>query len=60
MNAPRSDGNPLLQVERLAVTFFTPRGTVRAVRDASLEVERGELVGSWASRGAASRPPRSR
>ena len=36
---------PLLQVEQLGVTFFTPRGTVRAVRDASLEVNRGELVG---------------
>ena len=45
MNGHHSDGNPLLQVERLAVTFLTPRGTVRAVRDASLEVERGELVG---------------
>ena len=45
MKGRRGDGNPLLQVERLAVTFFTPRGTVRAVRDASLEVERGELVG---------------
>ena len=45
MNGQRSDGNPLLRVEELAVTFFTPRGTVRAVRDASLAVERGELVG---------------
>ena len=45
MNGPRSDGNPLLRVERLAVTFFTPRGTVRAVRDASLDVHRGELLG---------------
>jgi len=35
----------LLQVEGLAVTFYTPRGTVRAVRDASLQVRRGELVG---------------
>jgi peptide/nickel transport system ATP-binding protein len=35
----------LLQVEGLAVTFHTPRGTVRAVRDASLQVRRGELVG---------------
>ena len=45
MSGGRSDGAPLLRVERLAVTFFTPRGTVRAVRDASLEVRRGELVG---------------
>ena len=36
---------PLLQVERLGVTFSTPRGVVRAVREASLEVRRGELVG---------------
>ena len=45
MNGQRTDGTPLLRVEQLAVTFFTPRGTVRAVRDASLEVHRGELVG---------------
>ena len=38
-------GTPLLQVENLAVTFFTPRGTVHAVRDASLEVHRGEVMG---------------
>ena len=38
-------GKPLLRVEKLGVTFFTPRGTVRAVRDASLEVYRGEVVG---------------
>jgi len=36
---------PLLEVEHLAVTFYTPRGTVRAVRDASLTVRRGEVVG---------------
>jgi len=36
---------PLLEVENLAVTFYTPRGTVRAVRDASFEVRRGEVVG---------------
>ena len=45
MNGRRADGPALLRVEQLAVTFFTPRGTVRAVRDASLEVHRGELVG---------------
>ena len=45
MSGRRVDGAPLLRVERLAVTFFTPRGTVRAVRDATLEVHRGELVG---------------
>ena len=36
---------PLLQVDGLAVTFYTPRGTVRAVRDASLEIGRGEVLG---------------
>jgi len=36
---------PLVQVERLGVTFYTRRGAVLAVRDASLEVRRGELVG---------------
>ena len=36
---------PLVKVDRLAVTFYTPRGTVRAVREASLEIQRGELLG---------------
>ena len=36
---------PLVQLENLAVTFYTPQGTVRAVRDASLEVHRGEVLG---------------
>ena len=39
------DGAPLLQVEDLAVTFHTPRGTFRAIRNASLTVHRSELVG---------------
>ena len=39
------EGAPLLEIEDLAVTFSTPRGTVRAVRDASLTLHRGELVG---------------
>ena len=42
--SPRPEG-PLLEVDRLAVTFYTPRGTVRAVRDASLEIGRGEVLG---------------
>ena len=45
--SPRPEG-PLLEVDRLAVTFYTPRGTVRAVRavrDASLTVARGEVLG---------------
>ena len=36
---------PLLEVDRLAVTFYTPRGTVLAVRDASIEIGRGEVLG---------------
>ena len=35
----------LVQVDQLAVTFYTPRGTVRAVREASLEIKRGEVLG---------------
>ncbi|MCH8989389.1 MAG: ABC transporter ATP-binding protein [Chloroflexi bacterium] len=42
--SPRPEG-PLLEVDGLAVTFYTPRGTVRAVRDASLEIRRGEVLG---------------
>ena len=36
---------PLMQVEDLAVTFYSPNGTFRAVRDASLEIARGEVLG---------------
>ena len=36
---------PLVEIEHLAVTFYTPRGTVRAVRDVSFRIERGEVVG---------------
>ena len=36
---------PLMEVEHLSVTFYTPRGTVRAVRDASFRIERGQVVG---------------
>ena len=45
MSSQSPNGRALLQVENLGVTFFTPRGTVRAVRDASLEVHRGEVMG---------------
>jgi peptide/nickel transport system ATP-binding protein len=34
-----------MQVEDLAVTFYSPNGTFRAVRDASLEITRGEVLG---------------
>ncbi|GMU40770.1 MAG: oligopeptide ABC transporter ATP-binding protein OppF [Chloroflexota bacterium] len=36
---------PLLEVRDLSVTFHTPRGTVRAVRHASLTLHRGEVLG---------------
>lgn len=36
---------PLVEVDHLSVTFYTPRGTVRAVRDASFKIERGQVVG---------------
>ena len=36
---------PIMQVEDLAVTFYSPNGTFRAVRDASLEITRGEVLG---------------
>ena len=45
MNSQAVHGTPLLQVENLGINFFTPRGTFRAVRDASLEVHRGEVMG---------------
>ena len=45
MSRQLQEDTPLMQVERLGVTFYTPRGVVRAVREASLEVRRGELVG---------------
>ena len=43
--APLPDTGPLVEVDRLAVTFYTARGTVRAVREASFEIHRGELLG---------------
>ena len=45
MSSQTLAGTPLLQLEHLAVTFFTPRGTVRALRDASFHVRRGEVLG---------------
>ena len=35
----------LLQIENLAVTFYTKRDIVHAVREASFQVHRGEVVG---------------
>ncbi len=45
MSQEAINGAPLVDIEGLAVTFHTPRGTVRAVRDASLQIRRGEVVG---------------
>ena len=45
MSRQLQEDTPLMQVERLGATCYTPRGVVRAVREASLEVRRGELVG---------------
>ena len=45
MNHADSTEAPLIQLENLAVTFNTPRGSFRAVRSASLEISRGEVLG---------------
>ena len=45
MSERHQDVPPLVQANRLAVTFYTPLGTVRAVRDASFEVRRSEVLG---------------
>lgn len=35
----------LVDVDSLTVTFYTPRGAIRAVRDASMQIRRGEVLG---------------
>ncbi len=45
MNHADNSDAPIIQLENLAVTFQTPRGAFRAVRNASLEIARGEVVG---------------
>ncbi len=45
MNAQNHDTAPLVEVDSLAVTFYTPRGTVYAVRDASFHINHGEILG---------------
>jgi len=42
---PRPATGPALQIERLSVSFDTPRGEVQALREVSLEVEAGEVFG---------------
>jgi len=37
-------GAPLLEIRNLDVAFVTPRGVIRAVREVSLEVRRGECL----------------
>jgi len=41
----RQPAEPPLQIERLSVSFDTPRGEVQALRDVSLEIEAGEVFG---------------
>ena len=45
MNQYQNGDAPLIQLQNLAVTFQTPRGSFRAVRSASLEISRGEVLG---------------
>ena len=45
MNHADNSDAPLIQLENLGVTFLTPRGAFRAVRSASLEIARGEVLG---------------
>ncbi|MBI4203058.1 MAG: ABC transporter ATP-binding protein [Chloroflexi bacterium] len=45
MTTTQTNNAPLMEVENLSVTFFTPAGAVRAVRDVSLQVQRNEVLG---------------
>ncbi len=44
MTERRQHDVPLLAVDHLAVTFYTPRGTFRVVRDVSFTIQRGEVL----------------
>ena len=44
MSEKRQDKVPLLEVDHLAVTFYTPRGAFRVVRDVSFTIQRGEVL----------------
>ena len=43
--APQPVSEALLSVEHLSTTFETEAGPVRAVRDISFQVRRGEVIG---------------
>lgn len=45
MNEKQQEIAPLVQVDHLAVTFYTPTGVVHAVRDASFEIMRSQVLG---------------
>ncbi|MFC1953364.1 dipeptide ABC transporter ATP-binding protein [Chloroflexota bacterium] len=45
MNEQQANIDQLVHVNKLSVTFYTPLGTIRAVRDASFEVGHGEVLG---------------
>jgi len=44
MSEKRKDEIPLLEVDHLAVTFYTPHGTFHVVRDVSFTIQRGEVL----------------
>jgi len=41
----KADGEHILEIDSLHVEYSTPRGAVRAVRDVSLDIEQGEIIG---------------
>ena len=45
MKKETHSSTPLLELDHLAVTFYTPQGTVHAVRETSLKIQRGEVLG---------------
>jgi len=42
---PPREPAPALEIERLSVSFETPRGEVRALRDVTFDIEAGEVFG---------------